>query len=328
MNHYIRLTGDLEAANPDREGLRLLREGKISEAVALLEKAAKEEPDNPKLQMALAAAYLRVPDESKALEQFHRVLNISQGAMVLNAVASAMADSGHLLGEAQQYAGQAVAEVEKDTLIADLNSAGKQDFARMMHLASAWDTFGWANFRSGEVDRARKYTEAAWMLLQTAVTGEHLVEIYEKQGQTEKAKRICRMALATFQISKEKQDDARKKLTLAWKRLTGQDKSRSGDGDGQTFALSGLGPVELSELRAVKVPLTIPLKGESLSAAFAISFLNGPEGLLWSNRNSRAARKICELQHWPYGRPITASRSRVPCRPGSCAQAFFTARNI
>lgn len=248
--------------------------------MALLEKAAKEEPDNPKLRMALAAAYLRVPDESKALEQFHRVLNISQGAMVLNAVASAMADSGHLLGEAQQYAGQAVAEVEKDTLIADLNSAGKQDFARMMHLAAAWDTFGWANFRSGEVDRARKYTEAAWMLLQTAVTGEHLVEIYEKQGQTEKAKRICHMALATFQISKEKQDDARKKLTLAWKRLTGQDKSRSGDGDGQTFALSGPGPVELSELRAVKVPLTIPLKGESLSAAFAISFLNGPEGVV------------------------------------------------
>src|SRR5205085_2145928 len=37
-------------------------------------------------------------------------------------------------------------------------------------------------FREGNLEKAQKYIEAAWNLEQNRVIGEHLAEVYEKQG--------------------------------------------------------------------------------------------------------------------------------------------------
>ena len=56
------------------------------------------------------------------------------------------------------------------------------DVSRVCFLAAYWDTMGWVKFQQGDLPRAHKYIGAAWELCKFPEIGDHLGQIYEKEG--------------------------------------------------------------------------------------------------------------------------------------------------
>src|SRR5208282_578874 len=161
---------------------------------SLLEKAAAEDAANQQLIFTLGSAYLRLPDEDKAVEQFDKLLAGRPNPFLLNEVAYEYANANLRLDDALDYASSAVEDISAATMQVSLDSASPANFLLMAYLAADWDTLGWANFRSGDVASGAKYVHSAWMLSPNAIIGEHLVEIYEKLGKKHEADHICRLA--------------------------------------------------------------------------------------------------------------------------------------
>ncbi len=90
-----------------------------------------------------------------------------------------------------------------------------------MFLYEIWDTKGWIAFKRGDLDMAEQYINAAWQASGSGTIGEHLGEIYEKQGKREQAIRAYLCALAGDPPS----DSARTRLSAAG----GQQRSRPQD---------------------------------------------------------------------------------------------------
>jgi tetratricopeptide (TPR) repeat protein len=274
-NRYILLTGDFDAGSPFRKSRELLHEGKTLDAVAVLEKAAADDPENKQIKLALGEVYLRVPDGAKAMAQFQQALGDNPDADTLNTVAYELADANQNLKLAGSYARQAVTETSAQTMKAPLESASQADYARMGELAGQWDTLGWVKFRAGDLNAAERYLHSAWLLSQDPVIGEHLVEVYEKTGKRQSAARVCRMALATPGASVD--TETKKKLLAEGKRL-GIESETTTVINGRTYPTSGAGGMELSELRSVHVSVNVDLHGEAKNATFAIALENGHAG--------------------------------------------------
>ncbi|MGB9620159.1 MAG: tetratricopeptide repeat protein, partial [Armatimonadota bacterium] len=66
------------AGNHKQEGLRLLKAGKISEAIAELEQALALDPEDAQLHSYLGAAYNAVPDKLHAIHHFEECLRIEE----------------------------------------------------------------------------------------------------------------------------------------------------------------------------------------------------------------------------------------------------------
>jgi tetratricopeptide (TPR) repeat protein len=266
----VQLVGDFDANNPLRKGRGLLAEGKNTEAVRFLEKAIADGANSTQIDFALGAAYMRVPNDEKAVEQFRKVLSDKENAEMLNDVAYEYAQANRHLEDALDYATRAVARTAAESLKANLDSATPADFVRTQSLAAEWDTLGWVKFRSGDPAAAQKFIEAAWLELQSGVIGEHLVEVYEKLGKKRDADRICRMALAAPGIKND--DETRAKLLAAQKRI-GITNAKPEPAN-SNIPPSGPGGAELSEMRAVKVPMAIGLAESAKSAIFAVAIGN------------------------------------------------------
>lgn len=271
-NRYILLNGELESDNPVAKGLSLLKEGKTSEAVALLEKAAPENPDNILLKLILGRAYLRVPDEKKAMDLFHQMIESTTDPGMLNGVAYELARANVRSSDALDFASRAVAETSAATMDMTVDSPSPTDYLRTRSLAAQWDTLGFSKLRSGDAVSARKYIESAWALWQRAAIGEHLIEVYEKLGKKQDAARICRLALAA--PGKDDEPDLRSKLDAAQKRfdLSTSDSMVVNAKNHKPFSSGG---IELSEMRSVKVPFPGELPDEYKSATFDVIIANG-----------------------------------------------------
>jgi transglutaminase-like putative cysteine protease/tetratricopeptide (TPR) repeat protein len=266
---WIFLAGDFSADIDARRGVKLLGEGKTAEAVAILEKQVQENPDNVWFKLMLGRAYLGIPDEAKAVELFRGMLEDTRDpAGMLNGVAYELANSNHRISEAVEYATRAVTQTEASTMKAELELAMPIDYQRISALAAQWDTLGLANLRAGNTALAEKYLRSAWLLWQRATIGEHLIELYEKQGNKKEATRICAMALAA--PGKDDEPDTRKKLTAAQERL----------GVPKTYTVNAKeyqpsGAMALTDLRAVKIPLPPGYTGDQKSATFGLAVENG-----------------------------------------------------
>jgi tetratricopeptide (TPR) repeat protein len=59
-----------------------------------------------------------------------------------------------------------------------------------------WDTLGWIYFQQGDAKRAESLVRAAWLLGEDSLVGEHLGEIYEKEGKIQQAVRSYEFALS------------------------------------------------------------------------------------------------------------------------------------
>jgi tetratricopeptide (TPR) repeat protein len=177
---------DINALITLGEILRSLK--RYDEAIPLLESARAILPSSSPLDIALANAYLGAGKPDKAAPLLKEAADISLSPMVWNEAAYALADNNLNLPVAQLYAEKAVQSLEHDTANVELDHLEKADLDRMTQLGNDWDTLGWAYFREGDIAKAQKYLEAAWNLYQDRVIGEHVAQVYEKQGKAAAAK--------------------------------------------------------------------------------------------------------------------------------------------
>lgn len=270
LQKWILVVNKPPEISPVAKATQFLRKNQPDDAIKLLEAASKEEPENSHVALLLGTAYLRLsePDEEKATAQFQKVLADQPDPYSLNAMAYSYADAKVRLKEAVEYASRAVAEISAETMDASPDSSDPSDFLRMSSLAADWDTLGWAKFRSGDVAGAEKYLQAAWALLQRAVIGEHLAEVYEKLGQKSKAANTANLALAAPGLSGE--PELRQRLQdLA--RVSGSQPHGPSPAPSGTISVSRLH----SDPRIIRVPRTVNITGTQKMAAFAVTLENG-----------------------------------------------------
>ena len=160
---------------------------KYEEAVPELEKAASLTPDSPDLQVSLGDAYLNLGQDDKALATFDHAIEISATPLVWNNVAYQLSLKGAHLDRAQQYAESAVSATTAALRNVSLDRLTQQELPLVPSLIAYWDTLGWIYFGAGNLDKAEKYVSAAWSLGQHGEVGDHLGQIYEKEGKKDRA---------------------------------------------------------------------------------------------------------------------------------------------
>jgi len=168
-----------------------------AEAVTELEKAVVLSSDDPRLYINLGRAELNLNHVEKAQAAFEKAVELSPSPPVWNNVAWELALHGVNLDRAQKYAELAVAGAESDLSNVTLDKLAPRDLARTATLATYWDTLGWVAFARGDFKRAERFVDAAWRLDLRGEAGDHLGQIYEKQGEKPEAARMYALALAS-----------------------------------------------------------------------------------------------------------------------------------
>jgi tetratricopeptide (TPR) repeat protein len=272
------------AADPDNRMLLFplsqayTRAGRPKDAIAILEKALAETPeDSGGLYFALAQAYMAVPDAEKAMVNYQRTLGDDPKATLLNDVAYSLAEANVHLKEALEYSTRAVSSLSEETMDISPDSAQLSDFALMGQLAANWDTLGWIKFRLGDLSSAAKYLDASWRLMQSAATGEHLVEVYEGLGEKVKAAQVCNLANASLGHSLSPDKSLKEKLTAELTRLRPFLRASSPAGSNSPRRIPPDAYVGLTDMRSMNIPLRTKLRSESGRATFIISLVNGPK---------------------------------------------------
>jgi tetratricopeptide (TPR) repeat protein len=194
---------------PANLGMVLIRFKRYDEATAALESAVKLNPERSALQLRLGSAYLRAGNEDKGMAAFRKVLEINPGSETLNDVAYELAEANKKLPEALQYVQRAVRQEEEASQTVQLSQLQLDDVKRTGTIAAYWDTLGWVHFRLGNLDQAEKYLNAAWTLSQIAVVGDHLGQVYERQGKRQAAMHTYALAVA----ANDGMDETRGRLT-------------------------------------------------------------------------------------------------------------------
>jgi tetratricopeptide (TPR) repeat protein len=179
---------------------------KYAEAAPELEKAASLTPDNPELQVSLGDAYLNLGQDDKALATFDHAVELSATPLVWNNIAYQLSLKNSHLDRAQQYAESAVSATTAALRNVSLDRLTPQDLPLVPSLIAYWDTLGWVYFGEGNLDKAEKYIAAAWDLGQHGEVGDHLGQIYEKEGKKDRALRTYALSLSALRPIPETRD--------------------------------------------------------------------------------------------------------------------------
>ena len=168
---------------------------KYDEAVPELEKAASLTPDNADLQVSLGDAYLNLGQDTKALAAFDHAVELAATPLVWNNIAYQLSLKKSHLDRAQQYAESAVSATDAALRNISLDRLTQQDLPLVSSLIAYWDTLGWVHFGEGDLNKAEKYISAAWGLGHHGEVGDHLGQIYEKEGEKERALRTYALSM-------------------------------------------------------------------------------------------------------------------------------------
>jgi tetratricopeptide (TPR) repeat protein len=171
-----------------------------------LEKATSLTPDNPELQVALGNAYLNLGEDDRALATFDHAVELSATPLVWNNVAYQLSLKKSHLDRAQQYAESAVSATSAALRNLSLDRLTQQELPLVSSLVAYWDTLGWVYFGEGNLDKAEKYVSAAWRLGQHGEVGDHLGQIYEKEGKRDKAVTTYELSLTGLRPPPETQE--------------------------------------------------------------------------------------------------------------------------
>ena len=179
---------------------------KYDQAVAELEKAASLTPDSAELQVSLGDAYLNLGQDDKALAAFDHAVELSGTPLVWNNIAYQLSLKKSHLDRAQQYAESAVSATAAALRNVSLDRITQQELPLVPSLIAYWDTLGWVHFAEGDLTQAEKYVAAAWALGHHGEVGDHLGQIYEKQGNKDRALRIYALSMSGLRPIPETHD--------------------------------------------------------------------------------------------------------------------------
>jgi tetratricopeptide (TPR) repeat protein len=172
-------------------------------AVPELEKAVSLKQNDAGLQISLGDAYLNTGQDDKALAAFNRATEISATPDVWNNIAYQLSLKGTHLDTAQRYAESAVTAVANSLRNVSLDQLSMRDLGNVSELDANWDTLGWVYFARGDMQKAAKYVNAAWVLGGHGEVGDHLAQIYQKMGRKDDAMRTYALSLNGIRPSNE-----------------------------------------------------------------------------------------------------------------------------
>ncbi len=144
--------------------------------------ALKVTPNEVTLNLGLGNADLGLHQDDAALAAFQKVLEKLPSPVTWNDVAYYLADNGSHLDLAEQYSRNSIRTVEAQLDAASLDTVGPIQAGLVTSLSAYWDTMGWIKFKQGDMKSAEAYIHAAWMLADASDMGDHLGQIYEKEG--------------------------------------------------------------------------------------------------------------------------------------------------
>jgi tetratricopeptide (TPR) repeat protein len=327
----------------------LSQEGKYSEAALELESAVKAFPKSPELQFALGSAYLKTGQSEQAVTHIRAAVEDSGGPnpdpMMLNNAAYALGDSKVNLELARQYAEDAMTRLEQRSVN---DTAAEDTGVRVTYeLSLLWDTLGWIYFQGGEVTRSESFVRASWLLGQHVLVGEHMGEIYEKQGKSKEAAHAYELALAAqgdppFKIAapflvsvpfspsfdEKNYQDQRDRILSRYKKLTGRSPNLGLTERMPNGQWTKTPAEQLSDMRAIHLGKLPDFSG---SAEFSIVFapgriesaeyLRGEESLEPLTVNLKAARYQIEFPEGSKAKIFR--RAQLSCTPSAGCMAVL-----
>lgn len=298
-----KLPNDMAAVS--QLSVMLMADKRYAELLATVRTALASQPDDSRLQAVLVEALLRTGRKEEALAVARKLGTNTKDASVLNNAAYSLADNKTDLPLSREFAEKAVSLVEEKMKSINLTDLTNEDLNRVTELATFWDTLGWAYFRSGDTDQAKKYINAAWKLSQNGAAADHLGQIYEGQGKREEAIHAWRLALAANSGLKDTQERLRN-LGAGSTVSTPLSKTKT------TVRVRTIDPgEELGKLRTIGVPSLSKQEG---SAEFFIlfshakvedaQFISGDESL-------RGAKQALSEANYDFDFPDEASEKVV-----------------
>jgi tetratricopeptide (TPR) repeat protein len=240
---------------------------KYAEAAPELEKAGSLTPDNAELQVSLGDAYLNLGQDDKALATFDHAVELSATPLVWNNIAYQLSLKKSHLDRAQQYAESAISATTAALRNVSLDRLTPQELPLVPSLIAYWDTLGWVYFNQGNLKQAEKYVSSAWQLGHHGEVGDHLGQIYEKQGKQDLALRTYALCLSGLRPIPETRDRlaslaggsakvdgtvAQHKEELQQLRTINLGKVAKETGSAEFFVLLSRGPASAATVEAVK----------------------------------------------------------------------------
>jgi TonB family protein len=166
-------------------------------AVYELEKATAITPDDPGTAFNLGHAYAKANNAKEATKALERAVQLRPVPTILNSVAYELANDNLDLPQAAKFAQAAIAATVLQMRDATVEHVTREDLNHTTRIAAYWDTWGWVRFRQGDVGEAENYVRCAWLVRPISIIGDHLGQIYEKQGRKAEALRTYQMVLAS-----------------------------------------------------------------------------------------------------------------------------------
>ena len=190
----------LEIAPYDKEphknlGLLLAQMGRDADARAELEAAVAIPPDDPETKLALAQVYGRLGQSAQAaglMKGLTGSTGAGTGSDIFAAALSPAIDPTQTENDAQQVLYDIGGQFDSG----EFDRLSPQAFSAMRLVALAWARLGWAKYLRGENLAAMQFLNSAWLLSQSGTVANRLGQVYEKQGQNEKARHIYALAAA------------------------------------------------------------------------------------------------------------------------------------
>jgi tetratricopeptide (TPR) repeat protein len=148
-----------------------LREQNYAKAEAAFSRALQVVPDDPGLQYGRGLAYAEAGQIDQAVQDFQHLLKIKPGDVdASNALGYTLADANRDLPEAERLIRAARAAKPDDPAIAD--------------------SWGWLQYRKGNLEQAAQTLRNAWLARKDADVGVHLGEVLWRQGHQQDAQRV------------------------------------------------------------------------------------------------------------------------------------------
>ncbi len=297
----------------------LIRQKRFDDALTATQKALDASPQDITLQTVREEALLRAGRKTEGVAMAREIAAHSPSAAQLNDVAWFLADTQAEGSLAREYAGRAVAQMEDGLKDVRLSRLEQEQIRKEASLGAAWDTLAWALFDAGEYRAAEKYAEASWKLTQRGGAGDHLGQIYEKEGRRKDAIAVWTLALSAdshLEGAKERLDKA------SPPRIIAKDKK---------MTTLQLGPPHIGDAEALGKMRTVGLPGFVRTQGTAEFFvLLSPKGVedaefISGDEALRAAKEA--LMRGKFDQPFPDNGPEKIARRGIVSCSQYTAPN-
>ncbi len=286
----------------------LMMQARYAQAIPILQDTVASAPKPELVKLQLGTAQIRSGDKYAGGATLEGLIASSQDEEIWNDAAYELADSGIDYPVAGKAAERAVSSEEQKTQTVTLAAVENADLRRVSQLAAAWDTVGWIDYHEGRIDDAESYILASWMLEQGEEVGEHLGEVYEKEGKKGEALHAYRLALAANSAA-----DRTPGQQPVHDRITARMAALKAAGVKEPVARASdhpwIGGDELGLLRSVEVPL--PIKSYASAEFFVLMTRNGVQDASFI-RGDDALKAA--------GSPLKAAKFDTPFPKGSTAR--------